>query len=224
VNGSGNKEVAAVSPSVERSPLNSLSYSRSFLRRATRFEHAAAENTAVMRALFDGQLGEAAYVRLLQGYHSLYDTWERRHATWLLGDLMISGWRYQTRLLAIESDLRRLGAQPALRLGESIEPLQLPSKISQATPHIAQVSWGSLYVIEGSALGGQIIARKLTREFPHHQHLFFSLGHGKGRPGWKDFQGLIANQLRDTKTRRKIALQARAAFGVFQHMLDGVMH
>jgi heme oxygenase len=176
-----------------------------------------------MRALIDGQLGEAAYVRLLQGYHSLYDTWERRHATWLLGDLLNSGWRYQTRLLAIESDLRRLGAQPKLKLGEAIGSMWPPLEISQSTPLLAQASWGSLYVIEGSALGGQIIARKLTNEFPHHQHFFFSLGHGKGRSSWKDFRRLIANQLGDAKSRRTIALQARATFGVFQHMLDGVM-
>ncbi|MDQ6646905.1 MAG: biliverdin-producing heme oxygenase, partial [Pseudomonadota bacterium] len=87
---------------------------------------------------------------------------------------------------------------------------------------IDPVSWGWLYVIEGSALGGQIIARRLTLGFPDHPHRFFRMGHGKSQASWKAFQALLAIQLGDATSRRTIASQARAAFGVFQLMLDGV--
>jgi heme oxygenase len=194
------------------------SYAKRFLRRATRSEHAAAEQTAVMRALFDAKLGSAAYIRLLQGYHALYARWEHHHAAWLRGDLKNAGWQYQTRLRAIESDLDELGVQPT-------QPLVSANELTLIQPALAidPASWGSLYVVEGSILGGQIIARKLAVEFPNHPHLFFRLGHGKSRASWKDFQAVMAVQLGDATSRRAIALQARAAFGVFQRMLDGVL-
>jgi heme oxygenase len=173
-----------------------------------------------MAALFDGKLGNAAYIRLLQGHHALYADWERRHASWFAGGLTNSGWQYQSRLLAIESDLRSLGARPTLRVEETMASTQ---EISPPSSDTEEVSWGSLYVIEGSALGGQIIARKLLLEFPGHLHRFFRLSHGGNRPTWKVFQGLMANQLSDAGSRRTIALQARATFRVFQRMLDAVM-
>jgi heme oxygenase len=95
-------------------------------------------------------------------------------------------------------------------------------EISPPSSDTEEVSWGSLYVIEGSALGGQIIARKLLLEFPGHLHRFFRLSHGGNRPTWKVFQGLMANQLSDAGSRRTIALQARATFRAFQRMLDAV--
>lgn len=198
--------------------IHGASFAKRFLRRATRSEHAAAEQTAVMHALFGEKLGSAAYIRLLQGYHELYTRWEHHHAAWLLGDLKNSGWQYQTRLRVIESDLYELGAQPRLPLVSADE-----QTLTQPALDTNAVSWGSLYVVEGSTLGGQIIARKLSSEFPNHPHLFFRLGHGKSRASWKDFQAVMAVQLGDATSRRAIALQARTAFGIFQHMLDGVM-
>ena len=212
------RQATCITPPEELARTHGASYAKKFLRRATRSEHAAAEQTAVMRALFDEKLGSAAYIRLLQGYHALYAKWEHHHAAWLLGDLKNSGWQYQTRLRAIESDLYELGAQPT-------QPRFSANELALIQPALDTdpASWGSLYVIEGSALGGQIIARTLTTEFPNHPHLFFRLGHGKNRASWKDFQVVMAVQLGNATSRRAIALQARAAFGVFQHMLDGVM-
>jgi len=82
--------------------------------------------------------------------------------------------------------------------------------------------WGALYVIEGSALGGQIIARHLSAEFPCHPHGFFNLCHGKGLPTWRNFQCAIEDHLLDASSRRAITLQARNMFGLFQKMLEGI--
>jgi heme oxygenase len=195
--------------------------SRRYMRKATRLEHAAAEQTAVMRALFDARLSEAVYIRLLLGYHALYSQWEAQHARWLGGDLLTAGWCYRSRLPAIEADLHLLGAQAPGRLLDGQMGMAL--EVEALSPEVATASWGSLYVVEGSALGGQVIARKLATDFPGHPHLFFNLGHGHGQPTWRDFQTLLDGQLSDAASRRAIALQARVAFGRFQHMLESVI-
>lgn len=197
---------------------------RRYLRKVTRREHAAAEETAVMSALFEAQLSGTVYIRLLQGYHALYSEWEAQHARWLTGDLRTSGWVYRSRLPAIESDLHALGAQTPGKPRD--DAMRLPP--AQAEPNAGELglsipSWGSLYVVEGSALGGQVIARKLAAEFPGHAHLFFNMGHGAGQPTWRDFQTLLDGQLGSAAARRAIALQARAAFGLFQRMLEKVL-
>lgn len=186
---------------------------RRYLRKATRREHAAAEDTAVMRALLDARLDAAGYIGLLLGYHALYGEWESRQAHWLSGDLLAAGWRYRSRLPAIESDLRALGGQPSAVTGAD------PATVfdGPSTP-----AWGWLYVVEGSALGGQVIARRLAAGFPGHAHQFFNQGHGNGQPTWREFQIVMDGQLGSAGARRAIALEARVAFGRFQQMLEGV--
>ena len=186
---------------------------RRYLRKATRREHAAAEDTAVMRALLEGRLGAAGYIQLLLGYRTLYSHWETQQSRWLSGDLAVAGWQYRSRLPAIESDLRALGATP-------------PTGTSASTPlppdEQPAPAWGWLYVVEGSALGGQVIARRLAAGFPGHAHQFFNHGHGHGQPSWRQFQAVLDVQLDSAGARRVIALQAREAFGCFQTMLEGV--
>lgn len=196
--------------------------SRRYLRKATRREHAAAEETAVMRALFEAQLGPAVYIRLLQGYHLLYLQWEMQHARWLGGDLVMAGWPYRSRLPAIESDLCTLGAPLPERVMDGLPPNTDGPEMSNA--EVTEPGWGSLYVVEGSALGGQVIARKLAAEFPGHAHRFFNMGHGHGQPTWRDFQTLLDSQLGSAASRRAVALQAREAFGRFQQMLESVLN
>jgi heme oxygenase len=195
--------------------------SRRYLRKATRREHAAAEETAVMRAVFQAQLSPAVYIRLLRGYHTLYSQWEAQHAHWLGGDLAMAGWRYRSRLPAIESDLHTLGSRaPALVV---VGQLTAAGRTGGVSVEAAAPAWGSLYVVEGSALGGQVIARKLAAEYPDHAHHFFTMGHGNGQPTWRDFQILLDGQLTSAAARRVVALQARAAFGRFQQMLESVL-
>lgn len=168
--------------------------------------------------MFDSHLSAAIYARLLFGYHTLYADWERRQARWLGGDLRQSGWHYRSRLPAIESDLRALGeCAPGGTPGDLATVPDLPGA------PIAAPAWGSLYVVEGSALGGQVIARRLAAGMPGHAHLFFNMGHGHGQPTWRDFQVLLDTQLGSPAARRAIALQARATFGQFQQMLQKVL-
>lgn len=189
---------------------------RRYLRKATRREHAAAEDTAVMRALLDGRLDAAGYIQLLLGYHALYAPWEAQQARWLAGDLVTAGWKYRSRLPAIERDLHALGAPLP---GRSVEDALIAADAGSVP------AWGWLYVVEGSALGGQVIARRLAAGFPGHAHLFFNHGHGQGngQPTWREFQALMDAQLGSASARRAIALEARTAFGRFQKMLEGVV-
>ena len=75
-------------------------------------------------------------------------------------------------------------------------------------------------MIEGSALGGQVIARKLAKTFPDHAHRFFNLGHGNAHPSWKDFQAMLDISLADSSARRVAVAQARTMFDLFHSMLE----
>jgi len=175
-----------------------------------------------MRALLDERLGLQAYIALLQGYHALYTMWETQHSAWLSGDLIVSGWSYRSRIPSIESDLIELGVPLDPKKDHGTESKRVANTRSTPMPHIALTPWGALYVIEGSALGGQIIARHLSAEFPCHPHGFFNLCHGKGLPTWRNFQCAIEDHLLDASSRRAITLQARNMFGLFQKMLEGI--
>jgi len=171
-----------------------------------------AEETAAMQALFGGRLDRSAYIRLLRGYRSLYRQWESQHADWLQGVQASLGWRYRRRVAALDADLAEFGV-PATSLASADD---LHQTVASAE------CWGGLYVIEGSALGGQVIARQLAQLFPYQAHRFFNLGHGRAEASWKDFQALLDGALNDSSTRRKAVRQAQTMFGVFQSMLEKV--
>lgn len=186
------------------------------LREATRHEHAAAERTPVMQALLHGRLGEAGYTRLLLGQYALHRAWEAERATWLYGELARAGWRYASRSERLARDLADWG----------LSPENEPSPLAEAP--ISQVignpsaSWGELYVIEGSALGGQILARLLEQRFPGHAHHFFRLGQDAGRGTWRTFQSMLDSQLPNPMQQQAAIAAARNMFGRAQRMLEAV--
>lgn len=187
-----------------------------YLREATRQEHAAAERVPIMQALMHGRLDDAAYGRLLNAQHAFHRDWEARNAAWLEGPLATAGWCYQRRCDALERDLQALGlrAEP-----ERTSPEDAADSSTIRDP---SASWGALYVIEGSALGGQLLARMLHQRFPGHAHHFFRIGLQPGRGSWRAFQMMLDQHLPTTSTQITAALAARAMFHRAQRMLEAV--
>lgn len=149
------------------------------LRRSTRLHHDRVESTLAL----DGAIDLQRYIDVLRGFDSYLAAWEPAVRAALPESLR--GWfDARCRGPRVRRDLAALGvmqrdAPPMLHIPLGGE--------SQAL--------GSLYVIEGSALGGQVIARRL------HEHLGLDASSGASyftgwgeRTGalWREFMELLA--------------------------------
>ncbi len=106
-------------------------------------------------ALLDGALSEARFRRVLERFRGFHVAWEP--ALHGREDLRaVAGGR--RRLALLDEDLRRLGLTP-----RQIGGLPICTAAS-ALCGTRAAALGSLYVMEGSTLGGQVIARALTGE------------------------------------------------------------
>ncbi|WP_157209820.1 biliverdin-producing heme oxygenase [Marinimicrobium agarilyticum] len=134
------------------SPCPSL---RQALRAATRAEHEALEAQPLMRRLVSPELTLAEYSLIVRAQRAYYRLLEP--ALWpferqLRDRLPDAGYRYQSRLPALERDSRQL----ALPADES-EPGWV------FRPTSAEQALGVLYVLEGASQGGRLIARRLEQ-------------------------------------------------------------
>ncbi len=117
------------------------------LRAATARHHDALE------ALMQLEAGCAPdrYLRIVQGFEAFVRAWEPvlRRA---LGPARQARWAGGRGLALLQADLRALGAAP-LAWAAPLPRLDTPAR-----------ALGSLYVLEGSALGGQVLAPVLRRQ------------------------------------------------------------
>lgn len=184
-----------------------------YLRRATRDQHSRLDAHPLMVALLQPDLTAAVYEAALRGLGmALLDVEpvvDRAHTACaqLLSLPMLA---LAHRLPSLNADLANLGAQPC---GGAVSRLQIDS--------IAELA-GALYVLEGSRLGGQLLARKLQAHGPWPS-LFFEAGGASSVLRWKQFIQWAA----DVVTEPDFALAATAAvrvFDVFAHRLDESAH
>src|SRR6476660_6465319 len=116
------------------------------LREATASRHADIDTLLALRRPF----GAAHYARVLQGFGAFLGAWEPRMA-----QVLPAQWQpwfaASTRLHLVQQDLAAMG-------------LCLPTAVNLATPVTHDAALGSLYVMEGSALGGQFIAAAARRQ------------------------------------------------------------
>ena len=120
-----------------------------YLRTVTRPSHDALEGAL---GLLDEQLEAATYRTILQRFYGFWRDWEPQVATLLQDDALL-GPRRRLHLLA--ADLTALGMS-----GHAMAALP-----SCPLPPLADAAaaLGSLYVMEGSTLGGRVIQRHIGR-------------------------------------------------------------
>ncbi|TAA25773.1 biliverdin-producing heme oxygenase [Pseudoxanthomonas winnipegensis] len=176
------------------------------LREATAQAHAAVEALPHMHALARGILPPDQYVRVLQRHLALVEPWERTHAAWL-ATLAAPGWRYRARGPALRADLVALGAA-----APPVAPL--------AEPEPAAAAWGQLYVIEGSLLGGRLIARAFRTAQPALAAALAYFDLGSDAPGaWRQFQACLEAALPSDPQRQAAIGGAQAMFSRFHQQL-----
>jgi heme oxygenase len=179
------------------------------LRAATRAPHARIDRIVNLRQLADAQ----HYGRVLQGLAGFLPPCEAAIAT-----ALPPGWhawlRLRSRRPFLQQDLRALG------LPTSAPPAILPRLPSAAA------AWGAVYVIEGSALGGQVITRSLAAA---------GMGPGRGAAyfhGWGDATGamwhevrsLLSRQLADADTLPQACEAACATFDALALHLESTLN
>jgi len=102
--------------------------------------------------LLDDQLDLGAYTQLLGRFYGFWRNWEPRVAA-LLDDPAFLAPRRRLHLLA--ADLAAVGCLPQAVAALPLCPLPVLRNAAEA--------FGSLYVMEGSTLGGRVIERNVDR-------------------------------------------------------------
>ncbi|MBN6152771.1 biliverdin-producing heme oxygenase [Xanthomonas sp. AmX2] len=172
------------------------------LREATHDQHQAVEQLPAMRLLAQGRVSAAQYVDVLRRHHRVLAGWERQHAAWL-ATLADGDWHYLPRTPLLARDLAALRAAPA------------PAQAAPDAPDPAH-RWGMLYVIEGSRLGGRVIARQLRAVLAELAPAlsYFELGHAD-TASWRRFQQRLERALPGASQRQAAVDGARAMFAHF---------
>ena len=178
------------------------------IRRATAYRHTALE--AVLQ--LTPSLGYRRYLDALRGFELFLSVWEPR-----IDAALPSGLRHwfasRSRRGLLERDLDRLD-------NGRMTPDDVKRGCEQAVSEIELSSlaatFGSLYVLEGSALGGQVIARIARATLgldPDNGAAYFNGIDRHPAASWTAFQGLLEDHVGiEPAARRQACEAARQTF------------
>lgn len=168
------------------------------LRQATATHHARIESLLGL----GGPFGRSHYGIVLQGFGAFLDAWQPRVARAVPADLQ--QWCARGRRSAlITRDLRHLGLQP---LAPAVAACPRIDGIAQAL--------GSLYVMEGAALGGQLIAAGLRRRLAIGADTGGAYFNGCGKDTavrWREYRELAGSVLDGDRPAQALACAAAVA-------------
>lgn len=156
-------------------------------------------------------LSQSRFTHVLERFYGFHHTWEP--AVTGCGDLsaLLEG---RSRLAALEADLQALG-----RSAQAIR--RLPTcRDAEALAQTPAAALGSLYVLEGSTLGGKVIARTLSRAAwlpPGGLSYFDPYGERTGAM-WRGFKQQ-SRELAPRETWPEIADGAQATFEMLRTWL-----
>lgn len=186
------------------------------LRRETERSHRSLEENHRLSALLSPEITREVYVDILMRFYALYKNFERdvsNRPEWQEGGFDF-GSRMKTPLL--RQDLDFFGINEDACRGLSLREVSFrcgdfPSLL------------GTLYVTEGSTLGGQIIARHLERNLDLDARrgaaFFYGYGADTGRR-WRGFCALLETYSNRFADPRPVVVAARHAFATFQEMMN----
>ncbi|MGY2290675.1 biliverdin-producing heme oxygenase [Pseudomonas sp. SDO528_S397] len=164
---------------------------------------------------FSPGLDAGSYRRLLQAYYGFYHPLETQlYENGLIPDGLDPALRLKTPTLV--QDLRALGlddlAIAALPRCRSLPALDTPA-----------ACLGTLYVLEGATLGGQILRREIGRTLGLDAHTgaaFLSVYGAETGRRWKDFLDYLNAVPLHAHARQWAVDAARSTFSCFEQWLD----
>ncbi len=178
------------------------------LRQATRSIHRQLDHHPLLARLLGDDLDNEDYAAALAALHGpqaiLEDTVRPR-----LEAIGMSG-RFCPRLGRLEADLIDLGLSPL--------PLRRPDLHIENEAELV----GTMYVLEGSRLGGALILRHLKRRLPRAPRRFFAVDDDSGR--WKAFWALATSLNPEASPYRQATAAAIRAFTLYLDHLDACAH
>lgn len=177
------------------------------LRAATRERHERVDQLMDLRRLAE----RAHYERVLQVFDAFLGPWEEAVAA-ALPEAWPTWLRQRSRRAFLQNDLHALGLQP---LPRAALQLQLASPAA---------AWGSVYVLEGSALGGQVITRALAHSGLQPASAYF---HGWGIATgamWQEFRLRLQHELPEPAWVAAACDAACQTFDVLAGLLEAKLH
>lgn len=134
------------------------------LRTATQVAHRNLEQVPLLARLLHDDLSAAEYRSILLAFYHFYEPLEPLISRF-------TPYPYHSRSQALVADLKKLNISIPRVDKNSL------SAAMQALPSARQAlaAFATLYVIEGSTAGGQIISRRLTKTQPNLPTEFFSI-------------------------------------------------
>jgi heme oxygenase len=159
--------------------------------------------------ILDPALTRQGYVQKLERLLGLHRPLEALIEPW--GDRLVIDWDARRKTHLLQADLEFLGKTPA-------EIAQLPH--CEALPSLDDLGavLGCLYVLEGSTLGGRMIAGHLAQHLgvvPGQGASFFSSYGEALMPRWRSFQHRLAELATSAAMEDRIVQSAQATFTSF---------
>ncbi len=197
--------ISEVKPLLPFSTLEAPLPTLEVIRLRTRSLHAQLEAAIDLRAALDSL---DSYRQLLLRYLAFYRPFEQLLDLQPLAIRTLIAHPQRSRVKLLLADLRALGL-----------PCPDPPQLALSPFETLDQLLGSLYVVEGSSLGGQLIYRQIQQ----HLHLDHTTGaaffYGDGDqtgPSWKHFLTLLEQQ---TTHPDQAAAAAEATFSLFHKAL-----
>ncbi|MCF5054458.1 biliverdin-producing heme oxygenase [Pseudomonas syringae] len=182
------------------------------LRTGTALLHVALEKRL---PFFSEHLDAAGYQRLLQAYYGFYQPMEEAlYDSGLIPDGFDQALRVKTPTLL--SDLHALGLT-ASAIHALPRCAHLPSLDTPAA------CLGTLYVLEGATLGGQVLRREMAQRLginADNGGAFLNVYGAETGRRWKDFLDYLGSMPLDTLARQQAVEAARSTFSCFEQWLD----
>lgn len=188
----------------------------SMLRAATHPQHVAINRHPLIEGLTKPGFPLANYLALLRSYAALYHAIEPAIDQWLTS--MRSPFSYSNRhkLPWILQDLEYFGVTPFTTLQTRVPEIN---------------NWGALvgtlYAIEGSTLGGQVISRSLAAHLGLGKQSGARFFNGYGDSThlmWDEFLEFSGTVVTDRQALCEAQQAAQACFALFEHALDCAQH
>ncbi len=178
------------------------------LRGATAVHHRLLE--AFLR--LEPPLEWSGYIEALRGFELFLSNWEPRVRA--RSPARLHGWlASRSRYTLAVRDLAQLGFESGCSPDISAQCASLVENISLNS---TAAVFGSIYVLEGSALGGQIIAKRAKEAFgldPHNGAAYFKGFHPETASRWRQFQQLLDLEIgMGSEAREDACTAARQTF------------
>lgn len=167
-----------------------------YLKDAVKEAHDKLEKNSVLVPLLGEKISLEDYANALATLHGFYAAVEKNITVFLANRPDLFDYQSRLKTPALEADLKMLGKIPFISNIEFPEPKNVAELI------------GMIYVLEGSTIGGQFLARKIGDKFPIR---FFS-GYGENTAQkWQEFWE-FANSVCTTEKYEAVAKMAVLLF------------